>query len=146
MGANNSAPTSQTLLLASTFSECQKLYDFLEDFTRSNDIPDETFQDLKLIAEEIVANIINHGYNKAPDQKIEIIISANSTNIEVSFIDEAAACDPLELAKNSGNVKDQCEGGMGAQIIKSLTSTQSYERVGEHNVLTITKHYNDQNK
>ena len=143
MGANNSAPTSQTLLLTSTFSECQKLYNFLEDFTRSHDIPDETFQDLKLIAEEIVANIINHGYNEAPDKKIEITISANNSNVEVSFIDDAIACDPLEFAKNDANIEGMCEGGMGTQIIKSLTSTQDYKRVNERNVLTITKHYND---
>ena len=143
MGANNPAPASQTLLIASTFSECQKLYDFLEDFTRSHNIPDETFQDLKLIAEEIVANIINHGYNKVPDHKIEIIISANSDNIEVSFIDAAAACNPLQTAKSNGNEKDLCQGGMGMQIIKSLTSTQSYKRINERNVLTITKHYNN---
>ncbi len=140
-GKGRSTPISQNLLLTSSCNECPKLYEFLEDFTVSHDMSDETLHDLKLIAEEIIANIINHAYNKVPDQKIEIIISANNRTIEVSFIDEAPACNPLESANNTDE-KDLHEGGMGMPIIKSLTSTRKYQRIDNRNVLTITKHYN----
>jgi len=141
-GSDDSAPTSQTLMLTSSCGECPKLYEFLEDFTDSHDMSDETLHDLKLVAEEILANIINHAYNKAPDQKIEIKISANNGTIEASFIDDAAACNPLETANNNDE-KELHEGGMGMSIIKSLTNTRKYERIDNRNVLTITKHYNN---
>jgi anti-sigma regulatory factor (Ser/Thr protein kinase) len=140
MGTNN--PTSQALILNSTFSECQKLYDFIEGFTLSQGISSETTHDLKLIAEEIFANIVNHSYNHVLDQKIEILISIDNGNIKMIFTDDAPAYDPTESSKNNDNNHNIEEGGMGIRIIKSLSSNQEYNRINEQNVLTITKHYN----
>lgn len=141
MEVNN--PTSQTLRLASTSSECNRLYKFLERFVFEHKIPDETLYDLKLVAEEVVANIINHAYKNAPDQTIEITISVMHGQIQVCFIDDAIACNPLEFEKNGDREKDLSCGGMGLQIIRSITDTQTYERIDNRNVLTITKHYNN---
>jgi serine/threonine-protein kinase RsbW len=141
MEANN--PTTQTLRLASTSSECNRLYKFLERFVFEHKIPDKTLHDLKLAAEEVVANIINHAYKNAPDQAIEITISAMHDQIQICFTDDAIACNPLEFGTNDDREKDLCSGGMGLQIIRSITDSQTYERIDNRNVLTITKHYNN---
>jgi len=143
MEVSDLSTMQQTLSLTSTFSEWHKLYKFIEEFAHTNNIADETFQDLKLVTEEIIANIINHAYAKASDQFIEIRISANNNDITASFIDNAKAINPLDNNVAIGEDKDLSKGGMGMQIVKSLTDTQKYERIDERNVFTITKHYNN---
>ena len=141
MDANN--PTSQTLRLASTTGECNRLYRFIERFAFEHSLPDETLHDLKLAAEEIFSNIINHAYKNASDQAIEMTISTVHKEIQICFIDDAIACNPLDFETNNNSEKDPCCGGMGMQIIRSITDTQIYERINNRNVLTITKHYNN---
>jgi anti-sigma regulatory factor (Ser/Thr protein kinase) len=142
MSANSILPISRSLQLRGTFSECEQLHQFIQDFANTQAISLEVLQDLKLVAEEIFANIVEHSYCEAPGHNIDITISTSKNDIKISFIDNATAYNPLEFNTHNDGNRDLCEGGMGIRIIKSLTDAQNYERLDDHNVFTITKHYN----
>ena len=141
MASSKSPQTTHSLQLNSKLSECERLYQFLADFAEQYGIPNDTLHDFKLAAEEIVANIINHGYKKTAGQVIDISISTYTNHINISFSDDSAAYNPLKPSTQPDEEKDRREGGMGLQIIQSVTDTQSYERIDNRNVFIITKHY-----
>lgn len=103
---------------------------------------DEKFiHELKLVAEEWFANIINHGYAGDHAGEIEIELVSDSKGICLTMIDSAPAYNPLEADHKQPN-QDFRHGGMGLILIKSLTDELLYSRNGTQNVFSIKKYYN----
>lgn len=131
--------------LQSHSSECGRLFDFIQASMRHaafHGHADEQFvHELKLVAEELLANIINHGYAGDGDGKIEIQLVPDSKGICLTLIDSAPAYNPLE-ADNKKPDHDFSRGGMGLVLIKSLTDELFYSRNEARNVFSIKKHYN----
>ena len=61
--------------------------------------------------------------------------------LDITFIDNGIAFDPLNDSNKSMDQDNLDEGGMGIHIIRSLTDEQRYERIEQRNVFTLTKHY-----
>ncbi|MGB5440297.1 MAG: ATP-binding protein [Gammaproteobacteria bacterium] len=102
---------------------------------------EEFIYDLKLVTEEIFANIINHGYTDNKNGVIEIELVAVTDGIHLTVTDSAPPFNPLENVREQPD-QDFSQGGMGLIIIKSLTDGQHYSRNETQNVFSITKHYN----
>jgi len=133
--------TQQTLTVQNSLADCEKLHRFLIAFAKANDIPAETYHDLRLVAEEIYTNIIKYAYvdNKSHEISVELNDTGGATSI--TFTDSGIAFDPLIFCSKSSDKTDHCEGGMGIDIIKSLTDSQEYHRINQRNVFTVTKIY-----
>jgi serine/threonine-protein kinase RsbW len=130
-----------SIQLRNDTSECSRLYAFLSDNIADLPVTEEQHHDLKLAAEEILSNIIRHGYDSSTEATIilEFIVTENS--ISLVFSDTGRAFNPLDASSMSAG-DDLSQGGMGIQLVKSLTDDQSYERKDNTNVFTVTKHYN----
>ena len=102
---------------------------------------EEFIHDLKLVTEEIFANIINHGYADNKNGDIEIELVAVTDGIHLTVTDSAPPFNPLENVREQPD-RDFSQGGMGLILIKSLTDGQHYSRNETQNVFSITKHYN----
>ena len=122
-------------------SECQRLYDFLADNLKPLPVSKEFRHDLKLVAEELLANIIKHGYDDEPEQVIDIELSVADERVQLTFSDSGKAFNPMKNGQPEPH-NDLSEGGMGILLVKSLTDEQNYRRDGDHNVFTVTKNYN----
>ena len=102
---------------------------------------EEFIYDLKLVTEEIFANIINHGYTDNKNGDIEIELVAVTDGIRLTVTDSAPPFNPLVNVREQPD-RDFSQGGMGLILIKSLTDGQHYSRNETQNVFSITKHYN----
>ena len=122
-------------------SQCQRLYDFLADNLEPLPVSKEFRHDLKLVAEELLANIIRHGYDDKSEQVIDIEMSVADDHVRLTFTDSGKAFDPMQSEKPE-LLNDLSEGGMGILLVKSLTDEQNYRREGDRNVFTVTKNYN----
>ena len=118
-----------------------RLYAFLADSLEHLPVNKEFRHDLKLVSEELLANIINHGYEDNTEGHIDIELAADKHSVHMTFTDTARAFNPLEREQPDG-INDLAEGGMGLLLVKSLTDEQHYRRDNNHNVLTVTKNYN----
>ena len=127
--------------LTNNASECSRLYAFLSDSIAGLPVTPDQHHDLKLAAEEILSNIIRHGYESAAEAGINLEFIATENSISLVFTDSGRAFNPLE-SSNTNTGKDLSKGGMGIQLMRSLTDVQSYERKDNTNVFTVTKHYN----
>ncbi len=140
--ANNANTTwSKHIQLSNKTSECNRLFEFLADSLDLLPVTKEFRHDIKLVSEELLANIINHGYDNHVDETIDIELAVDGSSVRITFTDSARAFNPLER-KNPDMLNDLSEGGMGILLVKSLTDEQHYKHDNSHNVFTVTKNYN----
>jgi len=141
MANNENATWSKHIQLSNKTSECNRLFKFLVDNLEQLPVTKEFKHDLKLISEELLANIIKHGYDSNADETIDIEFAVDGSSVRITFTDSAGAFNPLERTPPDV-LNDLSEGGMGILLVKSLTDEQHYKRDNNHNVLTVTKNYN----
>ena len=130
------------IVLKHRASDSGRLYDFLAENIRSDNIPAETRHDLRLVIEEIFSNIVNHADVASQDSEINIELSVNDSAINITFKDTGKAFNPICDSENCMHDNEHSEGGMGVHLIKSLTDQQEYKRIDQQNVFTVTKYYN----
>jgi len=131
----------QSIALHNKLSDCSKLAEFLARYAEKFKIPDETCHDLRLVLEEAFVNIVSYAYKTNDIQPITVELDNTVDVILITFIDNGIAFNPLTYTTDCDAGDDHCEGGMGIQLIRSLTDTQEYDRAGQSNVFTLTKHY-----
>jgi anti-sigma regulatory factor (Ser/Thr protein kinase) len=141
LAAEEKTKQPRYLRLRNKSGECIRLYEFLADSLENLPVSKEFKHDLKLVSEELLANIINHGYEQDIEGRIDIELVADAHSVRITFTDSAKAFNPLERAQPA-ILNDLAEGGMGLLLVKSLTDEQFYKRENNHNVFTITKNYN----
>lgn len=138
---NKQALNRQSISLLNKTSDSVTLSDFLTEFVKKMSVSDEIYNDLRLVAEEAFVNIASYAYTEKNEQPVIIELSGTSSEISITFTDTGIAFDPLTDPAECKDTDDHCEGGMGIHIITSLTDHQEYNRVGQSNVFTVTKHY-----
>ncbi len=138
---NKPALNRQSISLLNKTSDSVTLSDFLTEFVKKMNISDEIYNDLRLVAEETFVNIASYAYTEKSEQPVIIELSNTPSEISITFTDTGIAFDPLTDPAECKDTDDHCEGGMGIHIITSLTDRQEYNRVGQSNVFTVTKHY-----
>ena len=138
---NKQGQNRQSISLQNKTSDSGKLSDFLAEYAKTFEIPDDIYHDLRLIIEEIFVNIASYAYTEEDHQTVTIEISSTSNEINITFTDTGIAFNPLTDPEECKDTEDYCEGGMGIHIIKSLTDQQKYNRIDQRNVFTVTKHY-----
>lgn len=131
--------SSLTINVLAMAAECSKLHTQWEVFASQYSLDNETFNDLNLVIEEIFINITSHT-NCNPDQPVSFTIQITENEIRMVFTDTGKEFNPL-THKAEPEQLDFSEGGMGIQLIKSLTDRQEYQRVNKQNVFTVTRHY-----
>ncbi|WP_462319900.1 ATP-binding protein [Halochromatium sp.] len=107
-------------------------------------VPMQTVYAVNLCVEELLVNIVNHGYGgaSAPDVEVDIELQPQRLIIEVS--DAAPPFDPLTQAiepDTEAELDDRPIGGLGIHLVKRLTDAISYRRVDGRNHLRLEKAY-----
>ena len=117
--------------LSCEFNELYRLNEFLDHILSKED-----FQ-VKLIAEEVFANIVNYSETDL------IIVNASYENsiLTFEFIDDGFEFNPLlkEDPKMPESIEEAEIGGLGIHLTKELSDSIEYERKNNKNHLLITK-------
>jgi sigma-B regulation protein RsbU (phosphoserine phosphatase) len=132
------------ITLQSNSGEVERLFTFIHQSLENDKhhiASEEFINDIKLVAEEWLANIVNHAYHEEHSGTLDIALRIDDKEITIVFKDSAAAFNPLTDYDDTGQ-RDHSEGGRGLSIIRSLTDKQHYTRENGHNVFTLTKYYN----
>ena len=140
---NSKSQNRQSATLQNKIAECEKLVDLWTSYAKSNNIPDDIKNDLRLVTEEIFANIINYAHKSDDIQSVDIEFSSGTDSISITFTDTGIAFNPIVDCNKDIEQDDHCEGGMGIHLIMSLTDHQEYNRINQRNVFTVTKYYTE---
>jgi anti-sigma regulatory factor (Ser/Thr protein kinase) len=130
-----------SLPLTSKRSEVPRLADAVEAFGREQGFVEDDIHSVQLLLDEIVINIIKHGYKDDPGHPIDVTLTLAGKLLTIRVEDEARPFNPTTAPAPNLDlpIEERPIGGLGVHIVKSLTDSMEYQRVGSRNILTMTK-------
>lgn len=106
-------------------------------------LSDDLRNDLQVVLDEVCSNVFRHAYVAAPQTgALRFIVRCPPGAIELTFIDQGCAFDPLSLPPPdlTLSLDDRPLGGLGIHLIRQMTDHQSYRHSpAEGNRLSLTK-------
>jgi serine/threonine-protein kinase RsbW len=116
------------------------LLDSIEQSLLEHGIARELRDDMRLIAEEVVSNAIEHGEDGEPTpRRIAVDIARDDDGLHVEFRDNGKPFDPLdqEPPELDADIVDRPIGGLGVHLVRELARSVRYVREEPYNVLHV---------
>jgi serine/threonine-protein kinase RsbW len=137
------APTEPRaeIRLANRLDELDRLHAFIAQFSSTSRLSAETAFALGLAVEELVTNVILHGYDDGAEHEIAVAMSMDSGAVVVEMEDDGRPFDstrmpPVDL---SPDPRQRKIGGLGLHFVRSTMDEVSYRRDGNRNQLRMKK-------
>lgn len=133
--------TLETSLPAALWSIARAI-EFTKRSLKELGCPPSAQTSLVVIVDEIASNIAKFAYGESGgDVTIRISAKPDECDIEIAFIDEGVAFNPLEAhaADAASIVENRRMGGQGIRIARKLADEMEYERRDGKNFLRIRK-------
>ncbi len=95
----------------------------------------------EIAIEETLINIINHAYVNCSGN-VEICYSDDGNLLSFKITDQGISFNPLERINKpnvSASIDERVEGGLGIYFIHQMTDHIDYQRIGNSNILTLSK-------
>ena len=92
-----------------------------------------------LLLEELFTNTVTHGYADAGEDLVWVTLALGTGVIEITYEDAGPAFDPLTGAPApSLGPHGEEPGGLGLALVRGLSTSAAYARVGHRNRITLT--------
>lgn len=136
--------TTETLTatVRNDMSELGPLAEALGEFGLRNNVPADAIYKVDLALEELLVNVIRHGYGEgADDREIRVGVALADGAITVRMEDDAMAFDPRAAAPpdiGAAIEKYPCQG-LGLYLVGAVMDSIAYERRDGRNCLTLCK-------
>ena len=131
-----------SLRMAATREELPRIQAALEAFARDEGWPSRLEFQIKLVIEEVVMNIVSHGYEEGGEHDILIELASDAEKIGIEIVDDGRPYDPLTEAPapdTEAPLADRPVGGLGVYLVCALMDEASYRREDNRNRLALTK-------
>lgn len=104
----------------------------------------EVRNDLQVVLDEVCSNVFKHAYTDADATPgaLRLIVRCSPAAVELTFIDQGLAFDPLSLPPPdlTLSLDERPLGGLGIHLIRQMTDRQSYcHSPAEGNRLSLTR-------
>jgi len=127
--------------LKNCLSELDTLREHLERYAEYVGLSKKCTFEINLALEELFANIFSYGFTDNTEHWIKIKISHDDGALIIRIEDDGIPFNPITAEKPDieSPLKERKIGGLGIHLIKELMDEISYERIGNHNFLTMKK-------
>ncbi len=134
-------PENLSLVVKNDLAEIPRLAKFVSAFCGRHGLSQDAEFDLTLALDEILVNVIRHGYQDQGSHEIGLSFALDAGELTVSVEDDAAPFNPLEAPPPNLNLplEERRPGGLGIHLVKNLMDELHYQRRGGRNVLTMKK-------
>jgi len=140
MTGNGKHNSGEHLNLRSRLSDLAQIHVWIERLASQHSIPANMQFAMKLCLEEVISNIIRHGYSSNPDHSIAVQFESPLENQFVFVVeDEAPAFNPVaspELPALNA-LEDTPIGGQGIRLLRRFADALDYQATPKGNRLTI---------
>lgn len=131
-----------SLTVRSDINEIPRVSELIESVMQDHDFPNEDILDTQLAVEEVVTNVIVHGYGDAGGEiLVSLSYSADDAAIEIRVEDSAEPFDPLTLPEPdiSASMDDRKIGGLGIFLARQVMDDIRYRYENNRNILVLRK-------
>ena len=123
-------------------TDIEQMTEFLNNELSKVSCPKKTTYQLDVALDEIVSNIVNHGYEgKGGPLTMSVEYREEKNAIYLKFIDKGIPYNPLHNADPNLDVslEERKVGGVGIYIVKNTMDDMKYKYENSENILTLTK-------
>lgn len=130
-----------TIVLRNDLAELERVSQGVSEFWTQHNLPAELEGDLSLALEEILANIIMHGYGDREEHQIVVRLESAADEIQAFVEDDGVAFNPLNAPEPdlTSPLEQRRIGGLGLHLVRNLMDVLNYERRGDRNHFRMTK-------
>jgi serine/threonine-protein kinase RsbW len=128
------------ITIGSDIGEIPAVSERLEEEMASYRFGPGTILDTQLAVEEVITNIIVHGYKKA-GCTIHLSCCFTGDGIEIRIADSAPPFNPLSVPEPElyGDIDTRGIGGLGIYLVRQVMDGLSYRYEDGKNILTLVK-------
>jgi serine/threonine-protein kinase RsbW len=140
MNANGTIPPQDRMALRSRIPDLALVLDWVHDLAARYSIPEDTEYSMDICLEEVLGNIIRHGYAGADDRPMRISFAMPRAGHFVLVVeDEAPHFNPLEAPELPVMTEDNEVrlGGHGLRLLKHFSNGLKYEPTPTGNRIRI---------
>ena len=132
---------SLSLSVKNDRAEIPRLAQVVSEFCERNGLSSSVELDLNLVLEEVVINVMAHGFEDQEPHEIGVSLSLEGGELTVTVEDDGIAFNPLEAPEAAIDqpIEERRPGGLGIFLVKSLMDELEYRRVGNKNMLVMKK-------
>ena len=126
--------------LRSTLDDLARVQEEIQAFCAAQHVPAETLHDVRVALDEVLSNIIRHGYSLVEGEiAVQASVSAEAVLLEVR--DRAQPFDPLEAPEPNLRLDfgDRPDGGFGIYIVRRLMDGVEYSYESGENRLRLER-------
>ena len=127
------------LVLPNDLNAVSRLHDVVEAFAAGAGLPEVRRLDLRLALEEVFANVVRYAW-EGGQHTVHLRLAREAGAVVAVLEDDGQPFNPLDLPPFDPDtpLQERREGGMGINMLRSLTDQQTYERCGGRNRLRLT--------
>ena len=131
-----------------TKSEIHRVFRIVDELASDYCLSADVVADMNVALDEVLTNIITHGYSDSGSHEIRIRFSLDQCNLTVEVEDDGKPFNPLTAPPPDlkGSAKARRDGGVGIHFIKNLMNDIAYSFVDNRNRLVITKNLDSKDK
>jgi anti-sigma regulatory factor (Ser/Thr protein kinase) len=128
------------LVIHADFHEIPQLIDRLERFAEAGALPGQAMFKIQLALDELINNVIDHGYPDRPPGEISIHVAHSDDNVDIILTDDAALFDPfsVDTPDLDAGIEERPIGGLGVHLVRTLMSNARYSVVDGRNRVHLT--------
>jgi serine/threonine-protein kinase RsbW len=129
------------LTLRSSLAEVERLSREFGRFADEHDLAPDVRHGMSLALEEIVTNVICHGYQERADQVVTVEVALGPGQVTARVEDTAPAFDPLQVPAPDVTtpLEQRRPGGLGIYLARKALDDLHYARIGGKNRLDLRK-------
>lgn len=126
--------------IASTMADYANLAQGIQAFCRQARLSDTQATHLELVIEELVVNVIKHGYRDGRTGAITIDVDAG-VELTITLSDDGDPFDPVAATAPDLDLgtEDRPIGGLGIHFVRTFMEEMHYRRHAGRNELTLRK-------
>ncbi len=137
----NSSSVSSTLILPTRLDHLYPLLAYTRELTKIVGFSNKEQQELELAVEEIVTNIIQHGFENNNQETYQMNFEISATKIVVIFSEKGLPFDPSALPHYSPEQSSDDTKGLGIYLARQFADDITFRYLGRHGKETILTKY-----
>jgi anti-sigma regulatory factor (Ser/Thr protein kinase) len=129
------------IVIHNDYAEIVRVNRALEDLADQHALPVTLIPKLKTVIDEVLGNVIMHGYADQQVHEITTRIEFTENRLVVIITDDGVPFNPLDFPAPDieTGLEDRKIGGLGIHIVRNMMDDMSYQRRGDQNLLTLIK-------
>ena len=130
-----------SISLDNHLAELERLYQVLWRFGKEQGLPHDVINTMNLALEEIVTNVILHGYDGKDKRQILIRCFIQDGAVIAEVEDDGKPFNPLNFPEpdTSQTLEDRPLGGLGIQLVRKVMDSLDYTYQEGKNYIRLRK-------